>query len=83
VDRVTPAWRVGAGLNARSGDRPVGLAAASTISAPRFVTADLMAEYTVDNLTNLADKHCADVLYRGHYVPGKPRKLQLTATVNF
>jgi catecholate siderophore receptor len=83
--RVTPAWRVGAGLNARSSDSPQQ----STIVAPRFVTADLMAEYTMGdlsfkaNLTNVADKLYADVLYRGHYIAGKPRTLQLTTAYKF
>ncbi len=87
--RVTPAWRVGGGLNARSSDRPVGLAPNSPVVAPRFVTADLMAEYAMErvvlkaNLTNVADKHYADMLYRGHYIPGKPRTLQVSATVSF
>jgi len=87
--RVTPAWRVGGGLNARSSDRPVGLAPESPVMAPRFVTADLMAEYAMEkvvwkaNLTNVADKHYADMLYRGHYIPGKPRTLQVSATVGF
>jgi len=87
--RVTPAWRVGGGLNARSSDRPVGLAPDSPVVAPSFVTADLMAEYTMEkvvwkaNLTNVADKHYADMLYRGHYIPGKPRTLQVSATVGF
>jgi catecholate siderophore receptor len=83
--RLTPAWRVGAGLNARSSDSPQQ----STIVAPRFVTADLMAEYTMGelsfkaNLTNVADKLYADVLYRGHYIAGKPRTLQLTTAYKF
>jgi catecholate siderophore receptor len=87
--QVTPSWRVGGGLNARSGDRPVGLASSSTIHAPKFITADLMAEYTRGdlslkaNLTNVTDKHYADSLYRGHYIPGKPRTFQLTASYRF
>ena len=87
--QVTPSWRVGAGLNARSADRPVGLAANSTIVAPRFVTADLMAEYAQSDLSyklslsNVSDEHYADFLYRGHYVPGKGRTLQVTAAYKF
>jgi catecholate siderophore receptor len=79
-------WRVGAGLNARSSDSPQ---LAPAIRAPKFVTADLMAEYVQGNLsfklnaTNIADKLYADVLYRGHYVPGKPRTYQLTMTHKF
>lgn len=88
--QVTPAWRFGAGLNARSSDRPVGLAASSQIKAPSFVTADLMAEYRANeqltykaNLTNVTDKHYADYLYRGHYVQGRPRTLLLSAAYRF
>lgn len=87
--KVTPKLRVGAGLNARSADRPAGLAANSAIVAPKFLTADLMAEYVYRsvafklNVTNVADKHYADMLYRGHYIPGKPRTIQLTSTLTF
>jgi len=67
----------------------VGLAAGSRIEAPSFVTADLMAEYTMNdivfrfNLFNVTDKHYADFLYRGHYIPGRPRTLQATVTYTF
>ena len=77
--------RVGGGINARSRDTPQ----LSTILAPSFVTADLMAE--VDhgpvlfklNLTNVTNKLYADQLYRGHYTLGKPRTVQLTTAVKF
>ncbi|MBC7993519.1 MAG: TonB-dependent receptor [Rhizobacter sp.] len=88
--KFTPKWRLGGGLNARSSDRPVGLAASSAIVAPKFITADLMAEYQfIDevsfkfNVTNVTDEHYADQLYRGHYIPGKGRTLQLTTTMKF
>jgi catecholate siderophore receptor len=87
--RLSQRWRIGGGLNAKSSDRPAGLAATSPVWAPRYVTADLMAEYTVGdmslkaNLTNAGDKHYAEYVYRGHYVPGKPRSLQLTAAYKF
>lgn len=80
---------LGAGLNYRSSDRPVGLAQSSTIQAPGFVTIDAMAEIIEGpwayklNLVNLTNKHYADLLYRGHYVPGRPRTLQLSASYNF
>ncbi|MFN3809769.1 MAG: TonB-dependent receptor [Roseateles asaccharophilus] len=79
-------WRVGGGLNARSSDTPQ---LSTTIIAPKFITADLMAEYVQGNLslkfnaTNITDKLYADVLYRGHYVPGKPRNYQLTLAHKF
>ena len=86
---LTPHWRVGGGLNAKSGDRPVGLPATSRVWASRYVSADLMAEYLQGdlsfkaNLTNVTDEHYADFIYRGHYVPGKPRTLQLTVAYKF
>ena len=87
--RLTPQWRVGGGLNMRSRDTPVGLPAGSTIRAPAFVTTDLMVEYRRGslglkaNLTNVTDKHYAETLYRGHYVPGQKRTLEVTASYSF
>ncbi len=83
--RLTPKWRVGGGLTARSGTRPY----LANFYAPKFVTGDLMAEYTAGdlsfklNLTNVTDKLYADQLYRGHYIPGKARTIQLTTSVKF
>ena len=84
--QLTPAWRIGGGLNARGGMKPLQ----SQIIAPRYITGDLMAEYTHNehlgfklSLINVTDKHYADMLYRGHYVQGKPRTLQLTGTYKF
>ena len=83
--QVTPKLRVGGGLNARSSDTPQQ----STIAAPHFITADLMAEYNAGpvafklNLTNISNTLYADTLYRGHYIAGKPRTLQLTTTLKF
>ncbi len=87
--RVTVRVFVGAGLNARGADRPVGLAADSKIFAPHDLTADAMAQYNAGplsfklNLTNLTDEHHADQLYPGHYIPGKPRTVQLTTAMAF
>lgn len=84
--QLTPQWRIGGGINARSGMKPLQ----STIVAPHFVTADLMAEYKASdrlafklNVTNVTDKLYADMLYRGHYIAGKPRTIQLTGTYAF
>lgn len=83
--RLTPSWRVGGGLNARSSVKPL----LTNFHAPRFVTADLLVEYTRGpmqwklNVTNVADKLYADQLYRGHYIPGKARAVQLTGTFTF
>ena len=87
--RVLPALRAGAGLTARSKDAPVGLPAGSPIVAPSYAIVDLMAEYTWRDLTfkasllNVADKHYADFLYRGHYVPGRGRTALFTVAYRF
>jgi catecholate siderophore receptor len=87
--RISPRWRFGGGLTMRSSDKPVGLAATSQIEAPAFLTADLMLEYTLRELTikanliNVADTHYADTLYRGHYIAGVPRTLQVTTAYRF
>lgn len=83
--QLTPKFRFGGGLNARSSDTPQQ----STIVAPRFVTADLMAEYDAGpvqfklNVSNVTDELYADVLYRGHYIAGKPRTVQFTTVARF
>jgi catecholate siderophore receptor len=87
--KVLPKWRIGGGLNARSGVRPVGLAATSPVYA-RYITGDLMTEFSATdnatfklNITNVTDEHYADMVYRGHYIPGKPRTVQLNMTLKF
>jgi catecholate siderophore receptor len=83
--QLTPQFRFGGGLNARSSDKPQQ----STLVAPRFVTADLMAEVDLGpvlfklNGTNITNKAYADMLYRGHYMAGKPRTVQLTVAAKF
>lgn len=88
--QATAKLRVGGGVNVRAADAPVGLAATSTLKAPAFATVDLMSEYQLNadlafklNVTNVADKHYADYLYRGHYVPGKGRMVLVTGTYKF
>ncbi|MFX8199584.1 TonB-dependent receptor, partial [Acinetobacter baumannii] len=74
--RISPQWRLGGGLNARSGQQPNRNPG---FYAPKFIIANLMAEYTVVedallfrlNVDNVANKRYADTLYTGHYVPGK------------
>jgi len=85
--RLLPPVRVGFGLNWRGEQQPDG---ARHVTAPAFVTADAMAEYTFSetwsaklNVTNLTDKLYADALYRGFYVPGAPRRVQLTVKAMF
>jgi catecholate siderophore receptor len=87
--QVTPQWRVGGGLNFRGKQAPADVTAPAW-EAPGFVTADLMAEYTLNeqftvkaNLSNVTNKLYADSLYRGHYVPGAGRLLQLALTARF
>lgn len=83
--QLTPSLRIGGGLNGRSADSPQQ----SSIVAPAWITADLMAEcvdgpFSVKlNLTNVSDRLYADMLYRGHYVAGKPRTVQVTTALKF
>ena len=86
--QVTPAFRFGGGLNARSSQTPNRNPAG--IVAPKFVTGDLLAEYTFSdaigfklNVTNVTNKLYADALYTAHYVPGAGRAVQLTMTARF
>ena len=79
---VLPKLRVGGGLNYRGKQNPEG---ARHVQADSFVTFDAMAEYTITetttlklNVTNLTDELYADSLYRGFYVPGAARTVQLT-----
>ena len=85
--QVDPKWRIGGGINWRSSMNPL---LAPAIVAPSYTTLDLMAEYAVSrdlllklNVTNVTDELYADALYRGHYVPGAPRTIQLTASYKF
>ncbi|MBX3586997.1 MAG: TonB-dependent siderophore receptor [Ramlibacter sp.] len=87
--QLTPQWRVGGGLNFRSAQSPADVTAPAW-EAPAFVTADLMAEYTINqqfvvkaNLTNATNKLYGESLYRGHYVPGAGRMLQVALTAKF
>ncbi|NPC56619.1 TonB-dependent receptor [Caenimonas soli] len=87
--QLTPQWRVGGGLTFRGKQAPADVTAPAW-EAPGFVTADLMAEYLINqqfsvkaNLSNVADKLYAESLYRGHYVPGAGRLLQVALTARF
>jgi catecholate siderophore receptor len=92
--QLTEALRVGGGLNFRSRQAPADIGTAGgaqSWEAPGFVTADLMAEVVVlpqrltvkANLSNVANTLYAESLYRGHYVPGAGRLLQVGASVKF
>ena len=86
--QLTPKWRLGAGLNGRSGQQPNRNPG---FYAPKFVTGDLMAEYTMIqdqlsfklNVSNVTNKLYADSLYTGHYVPGAGRIVSLTGSYKF
>jgi catecholate siderophore receptor len=87
--QITPQWRVGGGLNFRSKQAPADVTAPAW-EAPAFVTADLMAEYAINqqfvvkaNLSNITDKLYGESLYRGHYVPGAGRMLQVSLSAKF
>ncbi|MEO6744562.1 MAG: TonB-dependent receptor, partial [Caldimonas sp.] len=86
--QITPAIRLGGGLNARSSQTPNRNPAG--IVAPSFVTGDLLAEYTLNeavafklNVSNVTNKLYADSLYTGHYVPGAGRMVYLTMTARY
>jgi catecholate siderophore receptor len=86
--QVHPQWRVGAGLNGRSGQQPNRNPG---FYATKFVTADLMTEYVAIpdtllfklNVTNVENKLYADQLYTSFYVPGAGRVVSLTGTYKF
>ncbi|WP_042423603.1 TonB-dependent receptor [Comamonas granuli] len=85
--QLTPQLRVGGGLNFRSAQTPNRNPG---WDVPGYVTADLMAEYTISenfslkaNLTNVTNKLYADAVYSGHYVPGAGRIFQITASLKF
>lgn len=86
--KLDPKWRVGGGFNARSGQQPNRNPG---FYAPKFIVANLMAEYTVIedallfrlNVDNVANKLYADTLYSGHYVPGTGRIVTMTGTYKF
>lgn len=86
--RLTPALRLGAGLNARSSQTPNRNPAG--IVAPGFATVDVLAEYAVNpavafklNVVNIADRLVADSLYTAHYIPGQARTAYLSMAARF
>ncbi|MBL8326150.1 MAG: TonB-dependent siderophore receptor [Rubrivivax sp.] len=86
--QLTQALRLGGGLTARSGQQPNRNPG---FHVPKFVVADLMAEYHwvqdklifKANLNNVGDKLYGDQLYTGHYIPGPGRMLLMTGTYKF
>jgi catecholate siderophore receptor len=89
---ILPNWRAGAGVNFRSKQSPADIPSPQNgiWTAPGFATLDLMSEYTINknyalkvNLNNVGNKLYADSLYRGHYIPGPGRNLQVSLTAKF
>jgi len=90
--KFLPQWRAGVGLNFRSKQAPadINTPANGIYNAPGFATLDLMAEYALSkvytvkaNVTNVANKVYADQVYRGFYVPGAGRLVQVTLSAKF
>ena len=56
---------------------------------PSYTLLDAMISYRIQdvrlqlNANNLTNKLYADNVYRGHYIPGKGRNFQLTASYKF
>jgi len=87
--QITPQLRLGGGINFRSSQSPADVTAPAW-EAPSFVTADLMAEYAFNdrfvlkgNISNISDKLYGESLYRGHYIPGAGRLVQVSLTARF
>ncbi|MEY2861853.1 MAG: hypothetical protein RL392_2311 [Pseudomonadota bacterium] len=85
--QVTPALRVGSGINFRGEQSP---ATNPGFMAPAYATLDLMTEYQFTeryvlkvNVTNVMDKLYADSLYTNFYVPGSGRNIQATMNIKF
>ncbi|MFM1981116.1 MAG: hypothetical protein RLZ68_2381 [Pseudomonadota bacterium] len=85
--QVTPALRVGSGINFRGEQSP---ATNPGFMAPAYATLDLMTEYQFTeryvlkvNVTNVLDKLYADSLYTNFYVPGSGRNIQATMNIKF
>ncbi len=84
---VAPMWRVGAGLNYRGKQSPL---INSTISTQAFTTVDAMVERTLSdstvlklNVSNLSNKLYIDQVYSSFYVPGAPRRVELSLKTLF
>ena len=78
--QLTRQLRLGGGLNFRSSMKPQQ----STIEAPGYVTADLMADNDLGpvlfrlDLNNVPATHYAAILDRGPDIPGQPRDMTFT-----
>ena len=90
--QLTPQWRFGAGINFRGEQAPadIGTPAAGIYNAPAYTTMDLLAEYRINeqyavkaNISNITDKLYADSVYRGHYIAGAGRLVQVNLSAKF
>ena len=89
--QLTRDARIGAGVNFRSRSTPADQQAASAVSSAGYGTLELMGEYAIEpdrylikaNLANVTNKLYGASLYRGHYLPGAGRTLQVTGTLKF
>lgn len=85
--RLAPMWRVGAGLNYRGQQTPLINASIHTAA---FTTVDAMVEHTLTdntmlklNVSNLSNKLYIDQVYSSFYIPGTPRRVELSLKTLF
>ncbi len=85
--RLAPMWRVGAGLNYRGKQTSL---INSTLTTQAFTTVDAMVEHTVSdntvlklNVSNLSNKLYIDQVYSSFYIPGAPRRVELSLKTLF
>ncbi|MEY4725660.1 MAG: hypothetical protein RLZ36_287 [Pseudomonadota bacterium] len=81
------AWRVGGGLNYRGTQTPLTNANVHTAA---FTTLDAMLEHTLTddttlklNVSNLTNKLYIDQVYTSFYIPGAPRRVELSLKTMF
>ena len=84
--QLSSLWRTGAGVTYRS--QQTALVNDNTANA--FSTVDAMVEHTLTdnallklNVTNLGNKRYADQLYTSFYIPGAPRRIELSLKTLF
>ena len=78
---------MGAGLNYRGKQTPLINA---TLTTQAFTTVDAMVEHTVSdntvlklNVSNLSNKLYIDQVYSSFYIPGTPRRVELSLKTLF
>ena len=85
--RVAPQWRVGGGVNYRGQQTPLLNA---NVRTQAFTTVDAMLEHTLSentvlklNVSNLTNKRYIDQVYSSFYIPGTPRRVELSLKTLF